>query len=238
MCMRLQTDKYRIIAICLFLLTAAGIKGQSIGASYPDQYPIIAVHGGEVNSQASKNTGKMGEVIVELHLVAQMATMMEKWNQEYNAYLKDSTGLASSIRLGTTLYEEGAILMQNIFLLEKAIRKHPEGLAASIPMNNLYMETGALAIRCFSTLKKVITKGGEDNMLNGAERTELLWKLAGEMHELNIKVKKTAISIAYYELTDVWHKATQGMYSKDHSQLARESLDRWKRAYQASDILR
>lgn len=236
MSMRLLTDTKSAI-LGLLLLAGHTVSGQSLNNNYPDQHLIIATHGDEVLDQSSKNTGKMAAVNVELHTVAQMTTMLEKWQAEYNAYLKDSTGLASSIKLGSTLYAQGAVLMQNIFLLKKAITRHPEGLAASIPMNNLYMETGALAIRCYNTLNKVITKGGKDNMLTGAERTQLLWDLAGEMQELNDRVRKTAISIAYYELTDVWHQAIQGMYEKDHTQIANESLERWTRAYKTARIL-
>lgn len=223
---------FAISILCVPIIASA----QSATASYPDQWAIIAGEGGNVASQAAENTVKMGAIVAEQHIAAQMLTQLEKWNAEYNAYLKDPAGLAGSMRVGSTLYTQGAILLENIFLLKKAIAENPEGIAASVPMNNLYMETATTAVKCYKTLKQAISKGGSDNMLNGAERVELLWQLAADMHELNKKVRKTAISIAYYRLQDVWYKATEGMISYDHNDIARRCLDDWKNAYRASRI--
>lgn len=233
--MKVQTAIRTSVALLLTLslLTA---NAQSVTASYPDQWAIITKQGGEVTSQATTNTVKMGAIVAEQHIAAQMLTQLEKWNAEYNDYLKDPTGLAGSIRLGSTLYTQGAILLENIYLLKKTIDANPEGIAASVPMNNLYMETATTAVKCYKTLKRAITKGGSDNMLNGAERVELLWQLSADMHELNKKVRKTAISIAYYRLQDIWYKATEGMIDYNHDEIARRCLDDWKRAYQASKI--
>ena len=226
----------RISAALLLNLSLLTATAQSATASYPDQHVLIAVEGGKIVSEATKNTTKMGAIVAEQHIAAQMLTQLEKWNAEYNDYLKDPTGLAGSIRLGSTLYTQGAILLENIYLLKKAIDANPEGIAASVPMNNLYMETATVAVKCYKTLKQAITKGGSENMMTGAERTELLWQLAADMHELNKKVRKTAICIAYYRLQDVWFKATEGMIDYDHDEIAKRCLDEWKQAYRVSQI--
>ncbi len=235
--MRLQTA-IRISAIILLsLFMKVTVWGQSVGAAYPDQWVIISINGGYVISQSKENTKKMAEVIAEQHLTDQMLTILDKWNQEYNDYLKDPTGIANSIKTGSMLYTQGAILLENIYLLKKAIGSNPEGLPASVPMNNLYMETAVTAIKCCKTLKTACTKGGSDNMLTGAERVELLWQLGEDMRELNKKVRKTAISIAYYKLTDVWWKATEGMVDYDHGAIAKRSMKEWSRAVGVSHTL-
>lgn len=80
------------------------------------------------------------------------------------------------------------------------------------------------------------TSAGGGHLLTGAERTELFWMLITDMKELNRKVRRTAVSIAYYRVIDVWYKATDGMYQKDHRELAHQAFDRWTRAYQAARI--
>lgn len=381
----------KIIFVIVTILISNSSAAQSIFASYPDQYPIISLEGGKVISEAGKNTAKMGEVIAEQHIAAQMLTVLDRWNQEYNDYLKDPSGLASNIKLTNTLYLQGAELMRNIFQLKKAIKANPEGIAATVPMNNLYMETAALIIKCYRTLKVItntiteedstaiqvtpvqpipyetgcirvtvtiqnktdknitfdgkvcfilhgympsedytghksfhgICSGGdytipaggsrtytvifkkedtptdglglpfageghtgsrmannayyignkgffcenisesvtfreggsytmvipqntamwykgsdyEAHMLTGAERLQLLWDLANDIRELNKKIKKTAISIAYYQLSDVWDKATEGMIDYDHKRIARRCLDKWSRAIGVSNTL-
>lgn len=218
-----------IISAILCVPTIVSAQG-SATASYPDQWAIITKQGGEISSQATKNTEKMGAIVAEQHTAAQMLSQLEKWNKEYNEYLKDPQGLAGSIRLGSTLYTEGTILLENIFLLKKAIEANPEGIAASVPMNNLYMETATLAVKCYRTLKEVISNGGPDHMMNGAERVETLWKLASQMRELNSKIRQTSVSIAYYQLVDVWYEATAGMINYDHKDIAKRCLKDWSRA--------
>ena len=145
----------KIIFVIVTILISNGSAAQSIFASYPDQHPIIAIDGGKVISETGKNTARMGGIIVEQHVAAQMLTVLDRWNQEYNDYLKDPSGLASNIKLTNTLYLQGAELMRNIFQLKKAIKANPEGIAATVPMNNLYMETAALIIKCYRTLKVI-----------------------------------------------------------------------------------
>lgn len=235
--MRLQTAIRTSAIILLSLFMKVTAWGQSVIAFYPDQHVIIALKGGDVISESHKNTTKMAEIIAEQHVTDQMLTILDKWNQEYNDYLKDPTGIANSIKTGSMLYTQGAILLENIYLLKKAIGSNPEGIAASVPMNNLYMETAVTAIKCCKTLKTACTKGGSDNMLTGAERVELLWQLGEDMRELNKKVRKTAISIAYYRLTDVWWKATEGMIDYDHGGIARRCMNEWSRAVGVSHTL-
>lgn len=229
--------KKNVLLISALLCLHMTVSAQSIIASYPDQWVIIAGEGGLVLTQTGKNTTKMAGIVAEQHIAAQMMTVLDKWNQEYNDYLKDATSLANSIRLGSTLYSQGAVLLENIYLLKKAVESNPEGLAASVPMNNLYMETATMAIKCYNTLKEAVTNGGSDHMLNGAERVELLWQLASDMRELNKKVRKTAVSIAYYRLVDVWYKATAGMVNYDHKTIARRCLNDWSRAAKVSRVL-
>lgn len=74
-------------------------------------------------------------------------------------------------------------------------------------------------------------------MLTGAERTELLWWIEDNMAQLNRKLRKLAISIAFYNMTDVWHQATAGMIDRSHGDVAADALDRWKRAQRVQQIL-
>ena len=82
-----------------------------------------------------------------------------------------------------------------------------------------------------------VAKGGTDNMMTGAERTEMLWQLSDELARLNNKLRSLAVSIAYHNLTDVWNQATAGMIDKTHAQIAEEAYDRWRRASEVNRIL-
>ena len=75
---------------------------------------------------------------------------------------------------------------------------------------------------------------GGKNMLNGKERTMMLWSLCDRMDELNKKLRLLSMSLWYYRLEDVWNYATAGMLDKEVSTIAKESHRRWMRAWEVS----
>ena len=220
------------IAATVFTMNA---YGQSIAGGYPDQWGIIGGMGYGTLSQQQNNTTTMGEIVLEQHSMGQMMHLLAKWNREYNDYLKDTT-LVQGIALGSTLYTEGVILVRNLYYLQKAVKHNPQGLVSTAAMNNLYGETATLLVKTFNLLKKVITQGNSEHMLTGPERLTMLWDVTDEIKELNKKIRRTFISIAYYDLTDVWKRATLGMTEPDNKRIANECIKEWKKAYKASAV--
>ena len=51
------------------------------------------------------------------------------------------------------------------------------------------------------------------------------------------KLRRLAMSIAFYNLGDVWNNATAGMVERSHAQVAADAIDRWKRAQRVYAIL-
>lgn len=94
--------------------------------------------------------------------------------------------------------------------IDQARKINPEGVFASMSMNNLYMETAAEFTKAYRILNKVIKAGGKESMLNGAERTMLLWQLSEELEVLNKKLRSLALSVCIYNFEDVWNRAIAG----------------------------
>ena len=67
-------------------------------------------------------------------------------------------------------------------------------------------------------------------MLNGAERTRLLWQLNGEIEQLNKKFRALALSISIFSFEDVWNRAIAGKIEKTNGMLADEAHKRMSRA--------
>ena len=197
--------------------------------SNPSQYVIIGEGQSKINSEISSQTKKEAQIAGEQNTMSGMYTVMKKWEQKYNSYLKTTTGYADALRAGTTLYAEGVQTLRNLYDLKKAVAENPQGIAASMSMNNLYMEIVAELVKTFRILKVAVATGGKENMLTGAERTQLLWSLNDSMDQLNRKLRRLAISIAYYNMEDVWNGITAGLTEKDHGEIAREAQKRWRR---------
>ena len=179
----------------------------------------------------------MQKTAVRQGAIATEFTIMKEWESKYNSYLKTARGYAEAIKAGSTLYADGVETLQHLYELHRAINANPVGIGATLAMNDLYMETAQEFVKTYRLLKISVAKGGSDNMLTGAERTEMLWDLTDALARLNRKLRMLAISIAYHNLTDVWNKATAGIIPKSHSDIAHDALGRWKRASEVSSIL-
>lgn len=234
--MKSLTDfKKYILAVCLTACSQLSF-GQLVQTN-PDQEAAIISGSTLVNSSVETQTKNLEKIAALQGAMSAEFTEISTWERKYNSYLKTTRGYAESLKAGTMLYLDGMRIIQSLFEVKKAVVANQQGIVATTVMNNLYMETATEFIRTYRLLKTAVAKGGKENMLNGAERNEMLWSLVEQMEALNRKLHSLAISIAYHNLSDVWRMATAGLVQKDHGLIAREAMDRWKRARRVNEIL-
>ena len=229
--------------VCNHILPTLVLAGMSVstfaqvGESNPSQYVAIAEGQTLVNNAVNSQTKGMQKTAALQGSMAAEFTMMKKWEQKYNSYLKTARGYADALKAGTSLYADGVETLRHLYEIRKAINANPTGIGATLAMNDLYLETTTEFIKTYRLLKVSVAKGGTDNMLTGAERTEMLWQLNDELARLNAKLRTLAISIAYHNFTDVWNQYTAGMVDKSHADIAHDAYDRWRRASNVARIL-
>lgn len=97
-------------------------------------------------------------------------------------------------------------------------------------MNNLYIETATELVTVFSLLRDAVVKGGKENMLTGAERSQTLWALNDRLSAFRKKLNLLCLSIRTYTMTDVWNNATAGMLDRNNGEIAQTAMRRWRRA--------
>ena len=226
--MRLRTVCKSIV---MGLMTTATLQasGQAVEVNGTQ---VIAIGGGGelINNSVSKQTTAMTKTaLLESAIGAEYASI-KSWESKYNSYLKTASGYAEGLKAATTLYAEGVITLRHLYEIIHAVGNNPQGVVATMSMNNLYAETASELIKVYNILRNTLAVGGKANMLTGAERTEILWQVNDTMKDFNYKLRKLALSISYYTLTDVWNKATAGMIERDHGEIAREAYKRWVRA--------
>ena len=129
----------------------------------------------------------------------------------------------------TSLYDDGVRIFINLCNLKKAIASNPQGIVATASMNNLYIETATELVTVYATLKDAIAKGGNENMLTGAERSKTLWELNDRLAQFNKKLSRLCLSIRYYTMADVWNNVTAGMLDRINAEIASQALGRWRR---------
>lgn len=223
------------VAAALFL--AAVPSSAQMSQSNPLQYVEIETGHKNINDQIKKQTKAQEKTGLLQATISAEFTKIKQWEGKYNSYLKTARGYAEAIKAGTSLYAEGVETLRHIHEIRKAVAANPQGIGASVAMNNIYVETAAELIRTYRLLKVSVAFGTNVNMLTGAERTELLWNLNDALDQLNRKLRRLAMSIAFYNLGDVWNNATAGMVERSHAQVAADAIDRWKRAQRVYAIL-
>ncbi len=223
------------VAAALFL--AAVPSSAQMSQSNPLQYVEIETGHKNINDQIKKQTKAQEKTGLLQATISAEFTKIKQWEGKYNSYLKTARGYAEAIKAGTSLYAEGVETLRHIHEIRKAVAANPQGIGASVAMNNIYVETAAELIRTYRLLKVSVALGSNVNMLTGAERTELLWSLNDALDQLNRKLRRLAMSIAFYNLGDVWNNATAGMVERSHAQVAADAIDRWKRAQRVYAIL-
>lgn len=229
--MRLPTDRKLYLAAVMTAvmgMCSLTCNGQSTHEN-KQQWIIIEEGSAQINKKIKGQNKKMGEIAGLQGSIGAENTVMKNWEKKYNSYLKSVTGFASAVKAATSLYADGVETLRHLNELRKAVNYNPEGIGATFAMDNLYIETVNELIKIYYLLKESVAKGGEGNMLTGAARVELLWTIEDEMRELNRKLRQLAISIAFYDMADVWENMTDGLTFKGHGYIAGKALERWQK---------
>ena len=173
--------------------------------------------------------GQKKTALLQNTIAAEFKQMLQ-WEKKYNSYLKTASGFASSLKACTHLYNDGVRIFISLCKLKKAISDNPQGIVAAMSMNNLYIETATELVTVFSLLRDAVAKGGKENMLTGAERSQTLWALNDQLSAFQKKLNLLYLSIRTYTMTDVWNNVTAGMLDRNNGEVARMAMSRWRRA--------
>lgn len=230
--MRLRITNQHIIAVLVALLASLlpqAAKAQ-IAASNPLEWMALAEGNEVINGQIEKQIKGQTQTALLQNSIAAEFNRIHKWEKQYNNYLKTASGYASSLKACTHLYNDGVRIFITLGKLGKAIRNNPQGIIAGMSMNNLYIETATELVSVFTLLNEAVAKGGNENMLTGAERSKTLWALNDKLSAFSRKLHLLYLSIRYYTLNDLWNNVTAGMLDRNNGEAARMAMSRWRRA--------
>lgn len=230
--MKLRITNRHIVAVLVALL--AGLLPQAakaqIAASNPLEWMALAEGNEVINGQIEKQIKGQTQTALLQNSIAAEFNRIHKWEKQYNSYLKTASGYASSLKACTHLYNDGVRIFITLGKLGKAIRNNPQGIIAGMSMNNLYIETATELVSVFTLLNEAVAKGGNENMLTGAERSKTLWALNDKLSAFSRKLHLLYLSIRYYTLNDLWNNVTAGMLNRNNGEAARMAMSRWRRA--------
>ena len=225
--MKSPTIKILILSLCLLLTYTA--KAQIVTTN-PLEYAALAEGNELILGKVKDQIDGQKKTALLQNTIAAEFEQMRQWEKKYNSYLKTASGFASSIKACTHLYNDGVKIFITLGKLKNAVSDNPQGIVASINMNNLYIETATELVTVFSLLRDAVAKGGKDNMLTGAERSQILWALNDQFSAFQKKLNLLYLSIRTYTMTDVWNNATAGMLDRNNGEIAQIAMQRWRRA--------
>lgn len=225
--MKSPTIKILILSLCLLLTYTA--KAQIVTTN-PLEYAALAEGNELILGKVKDQIDGQRKTALLQNTIAAEFEQMRQWEKKYNSYLKTASGFASSIKACTHLYNDGVKIFITLGKLKNAVSDNPQGIVASMNMNNLYIETATELVTVFSLLRDAVAKGGKDNMLTGAERSQILWALNDQFSAFQKKLNLLYLSIRTYTMTDVWNNATAGMLDRNNGEIAQIAMQRWRRA--------
>lgn len=218
----------------LYMFAMCTHMSAQIVSSNPLEYAALAEGNELINGQIKSEIDNQQKTALFQNTIAAEFTMIRKWEKKYNSYLKTVDGYASTLKACTTLYDDGVRIFINLCNLRKAISDNPQGIVATMSMNNLYIETATELVTVYTALRDAVAKGGNENMLTGAERSKTLWALNDKLSAFNKKLTKLYLSIKFYTMTDVWNSVTAGMIERTNGEVASQAYRRWRRAAKIS----
>ena len=224
--MRLRIINWSLVLVAVLLLPQES-KAQ-IAASNPLEWIALAEGNELINGQIEKQIKGQTQTALLQNSIAAEFNRIHEWQKQYNGYLKTVNGYASSLKACTHLYNDGVRIFLTLGKLGKAIKDNPQGIVVS--MNNLYIETATELVSVYTLLNDAVAKGGEENMLTGAERSTTLWALNDRLSAFSRKLHLLYLSIRYYTFNDVWRNVTAGMLDRNNGEVARMAMARWRRA--------
>ena len=219
----------KILVLPLVLLLTHTAKAQIVTAN-PLEYVALAEGIELILAKVRDQIDGQKKTALLQNTIAAEFEQMRQWEKKYNSYLKTASGFASSIKACTHLYNDGVRIFITLGKLKNAVSDNPQGIVASISMNNLYIETATELVTVFSLLRDAVAKGGKENMLTGAERSQTLWALNDQLSAFQKKLNLLYLSIRTYTMTYVWNNATAGMLDRNNGEIAQIAMRRWRRA--------
>lgn len=218
------------ITMLLFgIILSVSAKAQIVTTN-PLEYVALAEGNELILAKVKDQMDGQKKTALLQNTIAAEFEQMRQWEKKYNSYLKTASGFASSLKACTHLYNDGVRIFISLCKLKKAINDNPQGIVAAMSMNNLYIETATELVTVFSLLRDAVAKGGKENMLTGAERSQTLWALNDQLSAFQKKLNLLYLSIRTYTMTDVWNNVTAGMLDRNNGEVARMAMSRWRRA--------
>ena len=230
--MRLQTGNrlLRVFMVGLFMIVCLYSRAQALSEVNPG---LIAaeIEGSTAIDMANGSQIKMEGATVPFHAgMSAIFAQIKGWEGKYNSYLKTVQGFATGIKGCKTFLINIMKTLISLKEVKEAISANPQGVFATMSMNETYLEVAAEIIVTYDYFDAVLARGGSGNMLSGSERVRVLNDINAMIQELNVKLHNMALSIAYFNMTDVWRRITAGMSMKSHGDIAREAGERFYRA--------
>lgn len=224
--------KLPIVRILLIVGLSMCLIENMQGQVYQNPLEWVATAEGNdaINKEISSQVKGQTETAVLQNTIAAQFTKIHEWEKKYSNYTKTASGYASSLKAASRIYDDALRIFVTLGNLKRACEDNPQGAVATIPMNTLYLETATELVSTFTLLRNAVAKGGETNMLTGAERSETLWAIYDKLEVFSKKIHQLYLSIRYYRMLDVWYNLSAGMIERTPGSIAQQAHERWRRA--------
>ena len=218
----------------LVILAACPIFSYGQVYQNPLEWMATAEGNDAINKKVGSQIEGQTQTAVLQNTIAAEFMKIRQWEKKYSDYLQTASEYGSALKAASCIYDDALMIFITLGKLKHAVEENPEGIVATIPMNTLYLETATELVTTLTLINNAVDKGRRENMLNGAERSEIMWAINDKLAAFNDKLHRLYLSISYYSMLDVWHDLTAGMIEQNNGAIAGQAYERWQRAARAA----
>lgn len=205
--------KLRIVSLGIMAwLSAASVQAQVQG----DPLVAGAVTAGDAvvsaeltasNKSQLVTMGTQATIVANLELIREYEDKMFKYLSTVNGVIQNAYDVTRCARLGESIID-------NLGKCTKAAKKHPDGAIISALVSKRYVTILAESTALASYVGNLVKKGGKANLLNSAERNNILSNVTGRLSTINRQLVGLRYQIELLRWSDLARSKVPFIYSE------------------------
>ncbi len=174
----------------------------------------VTVNGALVSGEIDKNNKRQLEIIginTGIYYNTQKIKEMEETTYKYLSQAQSIVSNAYDVARSATLMES---IYSNLRKCSAEVKNHPQGMVVSLIVSKKYTQIVTESSSLYSYIASLVTKSGEKNLLNSAERNQIMTEVVNRLSMINRDLTSLRYQIQYLRWMDIPRYIAPGEYYK------------------------
>ena len=187
--------------LLLGLAAPAGVMAQI--ETDPALTAAVAFQTATIKAELDKqNTTQLAIAGIDAGIEIELGMVRQYTEKVYN-YLSTVQGVVANAADIVTCLDMSVQILNSIGSLSEAVVDHPEGAFCTALIGRMTVPLVSEATALAGYVTSLVKKGGDTNLLNSYERTQILWKVKNSLWSINDRIHGVINEINFLRLRHV-----------------------------------